>query len=416
MTVWAIGLNHNSAPLELRGRLSFGLDQLGSALREFCASYQNTLEATILSTCNRTEIYCASPDKNIDHTLTWLSDSRGIARDELREHTYLLEDDRVARHAFRVASGLDSMVLGESQILGQLKTAVQAAEQAGTLGSSLNQLFQRSFSVAKQVRTSTDIGSQSISMAAACVRLASQLFESLHETHVLFIGAGEMIELCAAHFGAKLPKRIVIANRTPARGDQLAHRYNAKTLPLSQVPSQLSQFDVVISCTASTLPLIGLGAVETALKQRKNRPMLMIDLAVPRDIEAEVSKLESVYFYTVDDLAKVIRSAHEVRQSAVEEAELIIDAGVAKFNHWLDQRSHVPLIQSLTAQTEDWRMAELVKAKKMMDRGEPVDVVLASMSKALIKKLLHGPMAQLNSHDPQARSQAKAALERMFLR
>ena len=416
MTVWAIGLNHNSAPLELRGRLSFGLDQLGMTLREFRASYQNPLEATILSTCNRTEIYCASPNKDIDHTLAWLSDSRGIARDELRKHTYLLEDERVARHAFRVASGLDSMVLGEPQILGQLKTAVQAAEQAGTLGTSLNQLFQRSFSVAKEVRTSTDIGSQSISMAAACVRLASQLFESLQETNVLFIGAGEMIELCAAHFGAKQPKRIVIANRTPARGDQLAHRYHAKTLPLSQVPSQLSQFDIVISCTASTLPLIGLGAVETALKQRKNRPMLMIDLAVPRDIEAEVSKLESVYFYNVDDLAKVIRSAHEVRQSAVKDAELIIDAGVAKFNQWLDQRRHVPLIQMLTAQTEDWRVSELAKAKKLMDRGESVDMVLDAMSKALIKKLMHGPISQLNSHDPQARSEAKAALENMFLR
>lgn len=176
------------------------------------------------------------------------------------------------------------------------------------------------------------------------------------------------------------------------------------------------QFDIVISCTASTLPLIGLGAVETALKQRKNRPMLMIDLAVPRDIEAEVSKLESVYFYNVDDLAKVIRSAHEVRQSAVKDAELIIDAGVAKFNQWLDQRRHVPLIQMLTAQTEDWRVSELAKAKKLIDRGESVDMVLDSMSKALIKKLMHGPMSQLNSHDPQARSEAKAALENMFLR
>ncbi len=416
MTVWAIGLNHNSAPLDVRGRLSFGIDQLGVALQEFRASTQNSIEAAILSTCNRTEIYCAGNQLQLDHTLDWLCQHRQIALPQLQAHTYQLADDGVARHAFRVASGLDSMVLGEPQILGQMKTAVQAASQAGALGTTLNQLFQRSFAVAKEVRSQTDIGTQSISMAAASVRLASQLFESLHNTKVLLIGAGEMIELCATHFGAKNPQQMVIANRTAARGQALAQRLGADTLPLSDVPSHLSKFDIVISCTASTLPIIGLGAIESALKQRKNKPMFMVDLAVPRDIEAEAAHLESVYLYTVDDLAKVVRTGQETRQSAVKEAEIIIDSGVHKFNQWLQQRDHVPLIQELNAQLEDWRSAELAKAKKMIEKGDDIDSVLEALSQRLAKKIMHGPMSELASQDAASRQSAKAAIEQLFFK
>ena len=394
MTVWAVGLNHNSAPLDVRGRLSFGIDQLSEALQAFRASTKNSIEAAILSTCNRTEIYCAADALNVDHTLQWLCQHRHIDLPQLQAHTYQLAHDGVARHAFRVASGLDSMVLGEPQILGQMKTAVQVASEAGALGTTLNQLFQRSFAVAKEVRSQTEIGTQSISMAAASVRLAGQLFESLHNTQVLLIGAGEMIELCATHFNAKQPKRMVIANRTAARGEALAQRLGVATLPLAEVPLRLSEFDIVISCTASTLPIIGLGAIESALKQRKNKPMFMVDLAVPRDIEAEAAQLESVYLYTVDDLAKVVRSGQEARQSAVKEAELIIDYGVNKFNQWLQQRDHVPLIQQLNTRVEGWRSAELEKAKKMM----------------------HGHVSELASHNPSQRASAKAAIEQLFLK
>ena len=248
------------------------------------------------------------------------------------------------------------------------------------------------------------------------MRLASQLFESLHNTKVLLIGAGEMIELCATHFGAKNPQQMVIANRTAARGQALAQRLGADTLPLSDVPSHLSKFDIVISCTASTLPIIGLGAIESALKQRRNKPMFMVDLAVPRDIEAEAAQLESVYLYTVDDLAKVVRTGQETRQSAVKEAEIIIDSGVHKFNQWLQQRDHVPLIQELNAQLEDWRSAELAKAKKMIEKGDDIDSVLEALSQRLAKKIMHGPMSELASQDTASRQSAKAAIEQLFFK
>jgi glutamyl-tRNA reductase len=253
-------------------------------------------------------------------------------------------------------------------------------------------------------------------MAAASVRLAGQLFESLHNTQVLLIGAGEMIELCATHFNAKQPKRMVIANRTAARGEALAQRLGVATLPLAEVPLRLSEFDIVISCTASTLPIIGLGAIESALKQRKNKPMFMVDLAVPRDIEAEAAQLESVYLYTVDDLAKVVRSGQEARQSAVKEAELIIDYGVNKFNQWLQQRDHVPLIQQLNTRVEGWRSAELEKAKKMIEKGEDIHHVLDLLSQRLTKKMMHGHVSELASHNPSQRASAKAAIEQLFLK
>ena len=296
----------------------------------------------------------------------------------LRSHSYLLEDGSAARHAFRVASGLDSMVLGETQILGQMKNAVRAAEEAGALGSTLNQLFQRSFAVAKEVRSSTEIGEHSISMAAAAVRLAGQLFEDLTQIRILFVGAGEMIELATTHFAAKNPAHITIANRTMERGEKLASRFGAEVMPLAEIPEHLHEYDAIISCTASTLPIIGLGAIERALKKRKHRPMFMVDLAVPRDIEPEVKDLRDVYLYTVDDLASVVRTAQAQRQATVAEAEVIIDAGVLNFMQWMHQRAQggvVPLIQQLNAQTDAWRAAEIARAKKLLAKGEDVDAV-----------------------------------------
>ena len=420
MAVWTLGLNHTTAPLDLRGRFAFAVDQLAPALQglrsNLARDTDQATEAAILSTCNRTEIYCAADQAATADTLRWLAQTGGVSTQELQSHTYLLEGDAAARHAFRVASGLDSMVLGEAQILGQLKDAVRAAEQAGALGSTLNQLFQRSFAVAKEVRTATEIGAHSISMAAASVRLAGQLFEDLKGIKVLFVGAGEMVELVVTHFAAKQPKGMAIANRSLERGEKLAGRFGAEVLRLAELPERLHEFDAVISCTASTLPLIGLGAVERALKKRKHRPMFMVDLAVPRDIEPEVKGLEDVYLYTVDDLASVVQAGQAQRQAAVADAEVIIDSGVQSFSHWLDQRDTVPLIQQLHSQADSWRDAELARARKMLAKGDDPEAVLASLAKGLTQKMLHGAMAELHAGDAESRERARHAIEHFFLR
>ncbi len=420
MAVWALGINHHTAPLDLRGRFAFALDQMGPTVQGLRSALSKPPEAAILSTCNRTEIYCASDALEITPTLHWLAQSGGVSSDTLKSHTYTLEGRMAARHAFRVASGLDSMVLGEPQILGQFKDAVRAAEEAGALGQTLNQLFQRSFAVAKEVRSSTEIGAHSISMAAAAVRLAGQIFEDIKDIRVLFVGAGDMIELAATHFAAKHPKSMVIANRTLDRGEQLAAQLGAQVMPLSDLPHRLHEFDAVISCTASTLPLIGLGAVEKALKLRRHRPMFMVDLAVPRDIEPQVKDLSDVYLYTVDDLASVVQTGQANRQAAVAKAEAIIDAGVQSFVSWLDQRDPVtgvvPLIQQLQVQTEEWRQTELAKARKALAKGEPLEAVLEALSKGLTQKMLHGPLAELRASDAEVRERAGEAIRQFFLR
>ena len=283
-------------------------------------------------------------------------------------------------------------------------------------GTTLSQMFQRSFAVAKEVRTSTEIGAHSISMAAAAVRLAGNLFEDLAQVKVLFVGAGEMIELCATHFAAKNPKAIAIANRTLERGEKLAGRFGGEVMRLADLPERLHEFDAVVSCTASTLPIIGLGAVERALKKRRHRPIFMVDLAVPRDIEPEVKDLGDVYLYTVDDLASVVQTAQANRQAAVAQAEAIVDAGVQSFMHWVDQRSAVPLIQQLNAQADTWRTVELARARKLLAKGEDVDTVLEALSKGLTQKMLHGAMAELHAGDAAARERASSAIQHFFLR
>ncbi len=416
MAVWALGINHTTAPLDLRGRFAFASEQLAPTLQHLRQALPRQPEAAIVSTCNRTEVYCAGEHAELETTLDWLAQSGGVSPAALRSHTYTLENGMAARHAFRVASGLDSMVLGEPQILGQLKDAVRAAEHAGALGTTLSQLFQRSFAVAKQVRSSTEIGAHSISMAAAAVRLAGQLFEDIGEVKVLFVGAGEMIELCATHFSARQPRSITIANRTLERGEKLAAQFAGQVMRLSDLPDRLHEFDAVVSCTASTLPIIGLGAVERALKRRKHRPMFMVDLAVPRDIEPEVKALQDVYLYTVDDLAGVVQAGQANRQAAVAQAEVIIDAGVQSFMHWIDQRGTVPLIQQLNAQADEWRAAEIARARKLLAKGDDVEAVLEALSRGITQKMLHGAMAELRSGDPDARSQASSAVQHFFLR
>lgn len=416
MSVIALGLNHMSAPLDLRGRLAFTPEQLGPTLRQLRERLQHAREAALVSTCNRTELYCAAPPDLVRPTLEWLAGLGGVSAQQLSQHTYVLEGGQAARHAFRVASGLDSMVLGEPQILGQMKQAVRQADEAGTLGTTLHQLFQRSFAVAKEVRTSTEIGSHSISMAAAAVRLAGQLFEDLSEVKVLFVGAGEMIELAATHFAAKQPRAMAVANRTLERGEKLAAHFGAEAMRMAELPTRLAEFDVVVSCTASSLPIIGLGAVERALKARKHRPMFMVDLAVPRDIEPEVAQLDDVYLYTVDDLSAVVQTAGEKRQAAVAQAEAIIETGVQSFVHWLDQRASVPLIQALNAQADAWREVEMARARRALARGEDIEAVLEALSRGMANKMLHGALAELHSADGAHRQHLAETVSRLFLR
>jgi glutamyl-tRNA reductase len=419
MNLIALGLNHTTAPVAVRERVSFPGEGLRQALADLRTSLSGLLpEGAILSTCNRTEIYCASPRPGEIATAVsgWLAQRQGLAQGQLQSHLYVLPDGQAVRHAFRVAAGLDSMVIGEPQILGQLKDAVRAAQDTGALGTHLHQLFQRSFAVAKEVRSTTEIGAHSVSMAAAAVRLARRIFEDLRETRVLFVGAGEMIELCATHFAAQHPRALVVANRTEERGEKLAHQFGGGTLRLSELPEQLEHFDIVVSCTASALPIIGLGMVERASRARRRRPMFMVDLAVPRDIEPEVARLRDVYLYTVDDLSTVVQAAGEKRHAAVERAEAIVDAGVQSFAHWLDQRATVPLIQALNRQADDWRAAELARARKMLAKGDDVEAVLEALSRGLAHKMLHGTMAELHAADGPQREELAHTVSRLFLR
>ena len=408
MALLTLGLNHNTAPVALREKLAFPTKEaIGAALSDLRGHLKSLApEAAILSTCNRTEIYCKTdaPDEAGQALTEWIGRHKGVdGEGNLAEHLYLLPNQGAVRHAFRVASGLDSMVLGEPQILGQMKTAARVAQDSNMLGSHLHQLFQRSFSVAKEVRTQTAIGAQSVSMSAASVRLGEQIFENLADCSVLLIGAGEMIELCAAHW-APHPRRMVIANRTLERARPLAERFGATTMALADLPQQLENFDVVISCTASSLPIIGLGMVERSVRQRRHRPVLMIDLAVPRDIEDEVSRLDDVFLYTVDDLREVVDAGLEGRRLAVAEAESIIDTQVSAFMNWMVQRQSVPLIQELHARGDAVRQQEVERARKMLAKGEDPAAVLEALSRALTAKFMHGPTTLLSHHagkDPE---------------
>lgn len=393
MQLYVIGVNHTTAPIEIREHVAFNSEHLGSALREL--TMHDASEAAILSTCNRTELYCSTDDPQ--KALTWLSQYHNIEPTAIAPYIYTLPDYEAVKHAFRVASGLDSMVLGEPQILGQFKQSVKIAQDAGTLGTLLHKLFQRTFEVAKEVRTNTDIGANSISMAAAAVKLSQRIFGDINEQKVLFIGAGEMIELCADHFAAQKPKSMTIANRTIERGSNLAQKINGEAMLLNDLPAHFANFDIVITSTGSTLPIIGLGMVESAIKARRHRPIFMVDLAVPRDIEPEVAELDDVFLYTVDDLAQVVSDGIENRQTAAVEAEMIVESRVENFMQWFKKRDAVPTIKALRDQAEHMRKAELEKATKLLQKGESAEKVLEALSVALTNKFLHAPSHALNN-------------------
>jgi glutamyl-tRNA reductase len=413
--VLTFGLNHTSAPVSVRERVSMPVDLLRPALDGLRSAFGGRVrEAAILSTCNRTEVYCAADPLVAEQLPAWLADVNRLQAVDLQPHLYRHQQDGAVRHAFRVASGLDSMVLGETQIVGQMKDAVRAAGEAGSLGTLLHQLFQRTFSVAKEVRSQTAIGAESVSMAAAAVRLAERVFGNMSEARTLFIGAGEMIELCATHFAAQKPRDMVVANRTAERAETLAGRFGAGTMKLADLPDRLAEFDVIVSCTASSLPILGLGMVERATRQRRHRPIVMIDLAVPRDIEPEVGRLDDVYLYSVDDLGRVVQSGTDARRAAVVQAESIIEDRVQNFMHWLETRAVVPVIQDLHAAADDVRAAELDRARRLLARGESPEAVLEQLAHSLTQKYLHAPLAALNRSEGEDRTQLLAMVPRLF--
>jgi glutamyl-tRNA reductase len=411
MTIFALGLNHQSAPLPVRERVVFHVEKLFDALGELTRG-KSVAEAAILSTCNRTELYLSAEQPQT--AAEWLAQYHRLQPDDLRPYLYTLPHEQAVRHTFRVASGLDSMVLGEPQILGQMKDAVRTAEAAGTLGTVLHKLFQRSFAVAKEVRSTTQVGANSVSMAAAAVKLAARIFPSLKDQKVLFIGAGEMIELCATHFAAQAPARITVANRTLERGQALAHRFNGRAIELRSLAEHLQEHDIVVSCTASSLPILGKGLVERALRARKRRPMFMVDLAVPRDIEAEVGELDDVFLYTLDDLQGIVQGNLDARRSALEQAEAIIETQVGQFMHWMAARAAVPLIRQLREQGEAARRHELERALKLLHKGDDPKQVLEALSQGLTNKLLHGPTQALNEAAGEERRALAELLERLY--
>ncbi len=410
MQLFTIGVNHTTAPIAIRENVAFSSDNLREALSDLTA--HNATEAAILSTCNRTEIYVQSPQA--EPVIHWLASYHKLDIANIQPYTYTLSNHEAVKHAFRVASGLDSMVLGEPQILGQFKQSVKIAQEAGTLGTGLHQLFQRTFEVAKEVRTNTDIGGSSISMAAAAVKLAQRIFGNLSKQKVLLIGAGEMIALCANHFSTQKPQSITVANRTFERGKDLAEKINAEAILLNDLPERFAEFDIVITSTASQLPIVGLGMVERAIKARRHRPIFMVDLAVPRDIEAEVAQLDDVFLYTVDDLAQVVSDGIGNRQEAAINAEIIVATRVDNFMHWLKKRDAVPTIKALRDQAEATRAAELKKALKRIQKGEDPEKALELLSLAITKKFLHAPSHALNQTHGDEHTRLEQILRQIY--
>lgn len=394
MQLTAVGLNHQTAPLSIREKLAFAAAALPEAVRNLARSNAAT-EAVILSTCNRTELYCVGDSEEI---IRWLADYHSLPIEEIRPYLYTLDMQETVRHAFRVACGLDSMVLGEPQILGQIKDAVRAAQEQESMGAKLNALFQKTFSVAKEVRTDTAVGENSVSMASASVKLAEQIFPDIGDLNVLFIGAGEMIELVATYFAAKNPRLMTVANRTLARAQELCDKLgvNAEPCLLSDLPAILHDYDVVVSSTASQLPIVGKGMVERALKQRQSMPLFMLNLAVPRDIEAEVGDLNDAYLYTVDDMVNIVQSGKEARQKAAAAAETLVSEKVAEFVRQQQGRQSVPLIKALRDEGEKARKQVLENAMKQLAKGATAEEVLERLSVQLTNKLLHSPTQTLN--------------------
>lgn len=415
MSLITLGINHKTAPLELRERVAFTPQTLPEALSSL-NKLTNIEEASILSTCNRTELYCVTSDDNDRAIIQWFSKFHGVDEDLIKQHLYLHTHEETIRHAMEVASGLDSMVLGEPQIAGQMKDAYAMAKESGTIGLLLGKLYQRAFAVSKQVRTDTDIGSSPVSVAFAAVSLAKQIFGDLKETTVLMVGAGETIELAARHLHSQGVKKVIIANRSVERAQNLADEFNGEAISLMHISDHLHRSDIVISSTASPLPIIGKGTVERALKRRKHQPIFMVDLAVPRDVEPEVNELDDVYLYSVDDLQSVIEENMESRLQAAEQAREIIDVQVSHFLDWQKSLGAVDVIAQIRKNTQDMSSDVLNKAKKQLAAGQDAEEVLDFLANTLTNKFLHQPSIKLRQASQQERDDVLLIAQDLFLR
>ncbi|MCP5426990.1 MAG: glutamyl-tRNA reductase [Chromatiaceae bacterium] len=394
MSLLAIGINHKTAPIVIREKVNFGPDIIVGALRSL-TERPGVEEAVILSTCNRTEAYCVLRGADVEDICQWLTDFHGLELETISPYIYNHRDRDTIAHLLRVASGLDSMVLGEPQILGQVKQAYQTAADAATSGKLLGKLFQHTFSVAKQIRTDTAIGHSPVSIAFAAVSLARQIFSDLSQQTALLIGAGETIELAARHLHQHGIGRIIVANRTLERAHALANQFDGYSISLPEIPTHLAEADIIISSTASPLPVLGKGTVESALKKRRHQPMFMVDIAVPRDIEAEVGNLNDVYLYTVDDMQEVIEENMRSRQEAAEQAMEIIDLHTDEFMGWLRSLDAAGMIQDYRRDAERMRNEVLQRAIKQLHSGKSPEEALTFLAHSLTNKLLHTPSTQI---------------------
>jgi glutamyl-tRNA reductase len=390
MTIVALGINHKTASVELREKVAFSPEQLSEALQQL-SDHDQFNEAVIVSTCNRTEIYCSLAQQNSQILLQWLASFHGLDEHELSKNVYCYQHEQAINHLMRVACGLDSLVLGEPQILGQIKQAYNSAKNHNSVNLIFDRLFQKTFSVAKQVRTETDIGASAVSVAYAAVNLAKHIYGKLDKTKVLLIGAGETIELVAKHLYQNEPQQITVANRTIERARSLAQEVSANVIALAQLPERLHQADIVISSTASTLPIIGKGVVEQALKQRRNKPMLFIDIAVPRDIESQVGELDAAYLYSVDDLQAIVSENIASREQAAEEAQGIIRYRSAEFVMWMRSLDSVDLIRSYRQDVHDIKSELVDRAVSQLSTGKDAEKVILELANKLTNRLMHAP-------------------------
>jgi len=414
MSLITLGINHKTAPLDLRERLAFTPQTLPEALLSL-KKLNHIEEVSILSTCNRTELYCVTTEDNDQKIIDWFSNFHGIDVNQIRDHLYLFAHEETIRHAMEVACGLDSMVLGEPQIAGQMKDAYALANENGAIGQLLGKLFQRAFAVSKQVRTDTEIGSSPVSVAFAAVSLAKQIFGDLKQTTVLLVGAGETIELTARHLHTQGVKNIIIANRSVERAQKLAEEFQGEAISLQQIGQHLHRSDIVIASTASPLPIIGKGTVERALKERRHEPIFMVDLAVPRDVEPEVNELDDVYLYSVDDLQSVIEENMENRQQAAEQAHDIIDTQVSQFLDWQRSLGAVDVIAQIRQNTQDITNEVLQKAKRQLAAGQNAEEVLDFLANTLTNKFLHQPSTQLRQASQDERDDVLNIAQDLFL-
>lgn len=394
MTLIVFGINHKTAPVTLREKVAFSPDTLVDALKSV-RQKTGASESVIVSTCNRTEVYASSEDIKLDDVAKWLADFHGLKLDDLRSNSYQYGHELAVKHIMRVASGLDSLILGEPQILGQVKQAFADARNSGTVEASFERLFQQTFSVAKKVRSETEIGANAVSVAYAAVQLAKHIFSSLSSSHVLLIGAGETIELVARHLKEQNVKSLTVANRTIARAQEVAEPLGGEVITLAQLPHHLHGADIVISSTASQLPIIGKGMVESALKERRHKPIFFVDLAVPRDIEGEVSELDDAYLYTVDDLQHIVTQNLKSRSEAAQQAQAMIEIQAKEYMAWLQSQNSLDVLKEFRLQSHKQKDKLQTKALNQLAEGKDPEQVLIELANKLTNSLMHAPTKAL---------------------